>query len=161
MDMQIIPYEAQHREAVVRLSLDAWAPVFVSLRQVFDQPLYDEFYPDGWQVSQQQAVEAACADPEQSVWLAQDGEAIVGFVTIKLHQEGKMGEIYMIAVAPEAQGRGVGSALTSHALEWMKQAGMAIAMVETGGDPGHAPARHTYEKAGFRLFPVARYFKKL
>jgi hypothetical protein len=34
-------------------------------------------------------------------------------------------------------------------------------MVETGGDPGHAPARHTYEKSGFQLLPVARYFKKL
>jgi hypothetical protein len=34
-------------------------------------------------------------------------------------------------------------------------------MVETAGDPGHAPARHTYEKADFALFPVARYFKKL
>jgi hypothetical protein len=28
-------------------------------------------------------------------------------------------------------------------------------------DPGHAPARRTYEAAGFRIFPVARYFKKL
>jgi hypothetical protein len=43
----------------------------------------------------------------------------------------------------------------------MKEAGMSVAMVETGGDPGHAPARHIYEKAGFGLFPVARYFKKL
>jgi hypothetical protein len=34
-------------------------------------------------------------------------------------------------------------------------------MVETGGDPGHERARHTYEKVGFELFPVARYFKKL
>ncbi|MEM7712190.1 MAG: GNAT family N-acetyltransferase, partial [Cyanobacteria bacterium P01_A01_bin.68] len=39
--------------------------------------------------------------------------------------------------------------------------GMSIAMVETAGDEGHAPARNTYEKAGFELFPVARYFKKL
>jgi hypothetical protein len=34
-------------------------------------------------------------------------------------------------------------------------------MVETGGDPGHAPARRTYESAGSRLFPIARYFNKL
>jgi hypothetical protein len=34
-------------------------------------------------------------------------------------------------------------------------------MVETGGDSGHERARHTYEKVGFELFPVARYFKKL
>jgi len=43
----------------------------------------------------------------------------------------------------------------------MKDAGMSVAMVETGGDPGHERARHTYEKAGFELFPVARHFKKL
>ena len=72
-----------------------------------------------------------------------------------------MGEIYMVAVDPDFQGRGIGSTLIESALAWMKDAGMSIAMVETGGDPGHAPARHTYEKVGFELFPVARYFKKL
>jgi hypothetical protein len=38
---------------------------------------------------------------------------------------------------------------------------MTTAMVETGGDPGHAPARRTYEAAGFHPFPVVKYFKKL
>jgi GNAT superfamily N-acetyltransferase len=59
------------------------------------------------------------------------------------------------------QGRGVGSTLIEFALAWMKNAGMSIAMVETGGDPGHASARLTYERLGFGLWPVARYFKKL
>jgi hypothetical protein len=43
----------------------------------------------------------------------------------------------------------------------MKDAGMAIAPGFHQGDPGHAPARHTYEKAGFELLPIARYFKPL
>jgi hypothetical protein len=51
--------------------------------------------------------------------------------------------------------------LTAFALERMKDAGMSVAMVEAGGDPGNAPARRTYEKAGFGLLPVTRYFKKL
>ncbi|MFB2879421.1 hypothetical protein [Floridanema aerugineum] len=55
----------------------------------------------------------------------------------------------------------MGSTLTQFALDWMKGARMSIAMVETGGDPGHAPARRTYEKLGFRLLPIAQYFKKL
>jgi hypothetical protein len=38
---------------------------------------------------------------------------------------------------------------------------MAVAMVETGGDLGHARARAVYETAGFARLPVARYFKKL
>jgi hypothetical protein len=29
-------------------------------------------------------------------------------------------------------------------------------MVETGGDPGHAPARAVYDKAGFVQLPVVR-----
>lgn len=28
-------------------------------------------------------------------------------------------------------------------------------------DPDHAPARRTYEKAGFRMLSIARYFKML
>jgi hypothetical protein len=43
----------------------------------------------------------------------------------------------------------------------MRNCGMDIAVVETAGDPGHAPARATYEAAAFTPFPVARYFKLL
>jgi hypothetical protein len=35
------------------------------------------------------------------------------------------------------------------------------AVVETGGDPGHAPARAAYEAAGFALLPTARSFRRL
>ena len=31
---------------------------------------------------------------------------------------------------------------------------MTTVMVETGGDPGHPPARAIYERAGFTLLPV-------
>jgi GNAT superfamily N-acetyltransferase len=85
----------------------------------------------------------------------------VGFVAVKLDLESSMGEIYMVAVDPDFQGSGIGTALMEFALDWMKNAGMSVAMVETGGDPGHAPARRTYEKLGFGLLPIARYFKKL
>ena len=67
----------------------------------------------------------------------------------------------MLAVDPDAQGRGIGTALTEVATSWLREAGMMVAMVETGSDPGHAPARRVYEKAGYRLLPVARYFKAL
>lgn len=98
-------------------------------------------------------------DENINVWVAIDNDSTVGFVAVKLHPEDTMGEIYMVAVEPDFQGKGIGSALIEYALNWMKSAGMSIAMVETAGDSGHATARHTYEKAGFELFPVARYFK--
>lgn len=161
MEIQIEPYNAHQLDAVIRLSLRAWTPVFDSIEKVMDADVYREFYPDSWRVSQQKAVEDVCAAQDTNVWVAIAADATVGFVAAKLDSESSMGEIYMVAVDPDFQGHGIGSALTQFALDWMKEAGMSIAMVETGGDPGHAPARRTYEKLGFDLLPIARYFKKL
>ena len=159
--MRIEPYNAHQLDEVIRLSLRAWTPVFNSIQKAMNADVYRAFYPDNWRVSQQKAVEDVCSAEDTNVWVAINAGSTVGFVAVKLHLEESMGEIYMVAVDPDFQGHGIGSALTEFALDWMKAAGMSVAMVETGGDPGHAPARHTYEKVGFRLFPVARYFKKL
>jgi GNAT superfamily N-acetyltransferase len=67
----------------------------------------------------------------------------------------------MLAVDPDAQGRGIGTALTEVATGWLREAGMTVAMVETGSDLGHAPARRVYEKVDYTVLPVARYFKAL
>ena len=95
------------------------------------------------------------------MWVAEVKERVIGFVAVRLNRQRRLGEVYMIAVDPAHQNDGIGTQLTAFALAWIKSEGMAVAMVETGGDPGHAPARRTYEKAGFSLLPVARYFKAL
>lgn len=160
MEIQIEPYGAHHLDAVIRLALRAWAPVFESLQQVMDPDVYRHFYPD-WRINQQEAVAEVCAAEDTPVWVALRGDLVVGFAAVELHQQTGMGELYMIAVDPDFQGQGIGSALIEFTLAWMKETGMSVAMVETGGDPGHAPARHTYEKLGFGLLPIARYFKHL
>jgi hypothetical protein len=38
---------------------------------------------------------------------------------------------------------------------------MQLAVVGTGGDEGHAPARRSYEKAGYTGLPLMRYYKAL
>ncbi|MBE7384128.1 MAG: GNAT family N-acetyltransferase [Leptolyngbya sp. SIO1E4] len=159
--MHIQPYDPCHLEAVIHLSLRAWTPVFDSIQNTMNADVYQAFYPGHWRVSQQKAVEDVCAAEDTHVWVAIDAGSTVGFVAVKLHSENSMGEVYMVAVDPDFQGHGIGRALMEFALSWMKEAGMSIAMVDTGGDPGHAPARYTYEKVGFELWPVARYFKKL
>jgi ribosomal protein S18 acetylase RimI-like enzyme len=158
--IRIEAYEPRHLDAVVNLSLRAWGPVFVSIKDSMEDAVYDAFYPDGWLVSQREAVEGVCAAKDTSVWVSLDGDRVSGFVAVKQHSE-TYAEIYMIAVDPECQRRGIATALTEFALEWMRGRGVSVAMVETGADPGHGPARGTYEKTGFRLWPVARYFKKL
>jgi ribosomal protein S18 acetylase RimI-like enzyme len=157
---RILPFDDRDADAVVSLSLRAWAPVFASIEQAMGSGIYRQLHPD-WRASQQQAVEAVCVAQKTRVWVAEVGASTVGFVAVELHHERSIGEIYMLAVDPAYQGGGIGTALTEYALDWIKDAGMAVAMVETGGDPGHAAARRTYEKAGCVQLPIARYFKKL
>jgi ribosomal protein S18 acetylase RimI-like enzyme len=122
---------------------------------------YDSFYPQGWEQRQVDDLSAVLDGEPGNVDVAvQDGVA-VGWVCTRLRPEDRMGEIYVLAVDPSHQRRGVGTALMDHAFGRARDAGMAMVMVETGGDPGHAAARASYEAAGFERWPVARYFKDL
>jgi ribosomal protein S18 acetylase RimI-like enzyme len=157
--MRIERFRREQLDAVIHLSLRAWAPVFQSIRTVMDSDVYGMLHPD-WRVSQSKAVEEVCTSADANVWIAIEGDAVVGFVSVKLHSA-VLGEIHMIAVDPDFQRRGIGTELAQYALAWMKKAGISAAMIDTGGDPGHAPARRTYEGVGFRELPIARFFKKL
>lgn len=161
MRPRVRPLEDRDVEKVVGLSLKAWAPVYASLEGVLGSEIFGRQHPD-WREDQRRAVEDVCAQKKGRVWVAEVEASVVGFVAIELHHpERDMGEISMLAVAPDHQGGGIGTALTEFALDRLKDAGMTVAMVETGGDPGHAAARRTYEKAGYVLLPIARYFKNL
>jgi GNAT superfamily N-acetyltransferase len=59
-----------------------------------------------------------------------------------------MGVIEIIGVDPEYQRRGIGSRLTEVAIDHMRREGMDIAVVETGGDPGHAPCASSVRRGG-------------
>lgn len=58
--------------------------------------------------------------------------------------------------------RGIATQLYQHVFARLKEMGMKVVRVTTGGDPSHAPARRAYEKAGFSLrVPHVEYYKEL
>jgi ribosomal protein S18 acetylase RimI-like enzyme len=161
MAVQLRPASASDTEAIVRLSLRAWAPVFASLRETLGASAYAIVYPD-WERQQRETVERACGDAGRTiVWAAETDGTIAGFVAYTLDAETKLGTVELLAVDPEYQYRGTGTALNRLALDRMREAGMRLAGLSTGGDPGHAPARRAYEKAGYRAFPNVWYFQEL
>ena len=95
------------------------------------------------------------------LWVAEAAPGPAGFVAAKLDRDRLVGEVHMLAVDPAAQDRGIGTTLTEVATDWLRTSGMRVAMIDTGGDSGHAPARHVYEKVEYVLLPIARYFKAL
>lgn len=161
MDFEIRLFDLSYKPQVLELSLRAWAPIFAELKPAVPPYVYEAFYPHGWRVRQSSDIEAFLDSEGDRVWVAIKESAVLGWVGIRLHPKDHMGEIYILAVDPAHQRRGIGKALIDSALEKMRAAGMAIAMVETGDDPGHSASRATYERSGFERWPVARYFRKI
>lgn len=161
MHLQIRSYSEEDLAAIVELSLLAWEPVFTAWKQILGPRLYPlAVYPD-WRKSQKEVVEKICRDEKNNTWVAVVDEKVVGFVTYELNEETKTGEVHLLAVHPENQNHGIGTELNLFALQKMSEGGMKLAEVGTGGDEGHAPARRSYEKAGYTALPLVRYYKEL
>ncbi len=161
MALNIRPFSTADTEPVIALSLAAWDPVFRKLEPSVPGYVYAAFYPEGWSARQEMDIRAALQESPEHAWVAELDDRLVGYIILRHHPEDQMGEVYVLAVHPEAQRQGVGQALLDHSQTIFASWGAKIAMVETGGDPGHSPSRATYEAAGFERWPVARYFRKV
>ncbi|MBX7159433.1 MAG: GNAT family N-acetyltransferase [Acidimicrobiia bacterium] len=132
------------------------------MKKAVPRYVYDAFYPQGWWERQRHDIDAVLdQDATQVLVAVGPGGALHGWVGVRIHPEDSMGELHILAVDPDHQRTGVASALIDAAHDRMRAAGMSIAMVETGDDPGHQPSRTTYESAGYERWPVARYFREL
>ena len=161
MNFQIHPLNANDISDIVQLSLLAWEPVFTSWERILGSDLYPiAIYPD-WRKGQKEAVEKVCNDEKITTWIAEVDGRVVGFVAYELNDTNKVGEVQMLAVHPEYQNHGIGTELNTFALQKLKEGGMKLAVVGTGGDEGHAPARRSYQKAGYTGLPLMRYYKAL
>ena len=162
MDLRIRPVRDTDVDDVVRLSLLAWRPVFESWERILGSGIFAILYPD-WRTSQSAVVEEVCKDGEKTaVYVAETEGVVAGFVAYRLDAETMIGEVYLLAVHPDHQNQGVGGQLNELALSKMREGGMKLAYVGTGGDPGHAPARRSYEKAGYTTaLPAVHYYQDL
>lgn len=87
-------------------------------------------------------------DPDGFLVHEEDGE-LVGFCWTKVHpaEDVPLGEIFVIAVAPRAHGRGLGRALTLAGLDHLARRGLTTGMLYVEGDNG--PALGLYRSLGF------------
>ena len=148
------------RDSVLELAARAWEPVFASVNNVLGSELARSLHGDDWRTHH--AAEVATVLEEMTSWVAERDRATVGFAAARVvDPDRRIGEVHILGVDPAAQRTGVGAALVRHAEEWLREQGMSVVFIGTGGDPGHAPARRLYESLGYRPFPVVQHYKKL
>ncbi|MFI9614312.1 mycothiol synthase [Streptomyces sp. NPDC052023] len=88
-------------------------------------------------------------DPE-GFFLAFRGDELVGFHWTKVHAEEQLGEVYVLGVAPGAQGTGLGKALTSVGLRHLAAQALPTAMLYVDAD--NKAAVSVYERMGFTTY---------
>jgi GNAT superfamily N-acetyltransferase len=148
-DPGIRPFEPGDRPALQRIRQTAFEPVFRSFRATVGAEVAALAFAQA-EADQAKLLDDICAAGSgHHVLVVTVGEEVVGFVSFTVDAARRTGEIGLNAVHPDRAGRGLGTWMYGHALARMKELGAALATVGTGGDPGHAPARRAYAKAGF------------
>jgi GNAT superfamily N-acetyltransferase len=160
--MSIRVADARDHDAVLELAARSWAPVFASVNGVLGLELAGRLHGEDWRTHHAVEVADIVAAESTSTWVADVDGAVAGFASARVVDPARqIGEVRIVGVDPSAQRTGVGTALTRHAEAWLRDQGMAVAFIGTGGDDGHAPARSMYHALGCRPFPVVQFYKAL
>ncbi|KDP92596.1 MULTISPECIES: GNAT family N-acetyltransferase [Clavibacter] len=95
---------------------------------------------------------AASESDDYDSFLATDGTSVIGVALVRRHFA-EAAELHLIAVAPDARGRGVGRLLVEHAAGSLATSGCALLSVHTVGpsfeDEPYAQTREFYRRTGF------------
>jgi ribosomal protein S18 acetylase RimI-like enzyme len=149
-------------ETLVDIAVAAWEPVNEARRQIMGEELYVALNAD-WRERKARQVRSDCAsDGRSMVCVAERGGRVVGFAAYSANAATGVGQLGNNAVRPDARGKGVAGKMYQYVFDRLRERGMRFVHVGTGGDPGHAPARRAYEKAGFDIRdPKVHYYRKL
>lgn len=157
----IRPYRPGDRAAVVDIADRAWQGIYDAYLDMMGQELFEAIVPDRERGKGKQLARQCDETPERVLVCEEEGR-VVGFVTFWLDRERGIGYIGNNAVDPECGLKGRGQEMYRAVLDIFRREGMRFAGVGTGGDPGHAPARRAYERAGFDIVkPDVHYYMKL
>lgn len=138
------PFQAHDKKAFLKVNREAfaWHPEQGQLSsEQFDAIIAEDWY-----------------DPAGFLVLEIDGQ-MAGFCWTKIHrhENPQLGEIYVIGVAPNFSGQGLGAPLTHAGLEFLSGSGLAVGMLYVEAD--NAPAQKIYRTLGFEPHQVNRVYQ--
>jgi len=159
--MKMRKYRSSDLQSILDVNMLAFAPIHESFEQILGENIFSLVYPD-WRASNAEYIKSLVnSDDIKNVYVAESHDRIIGFIHFTINKEKLSGEIGLNAIHPDEQGNGYGKQMYEFALRIMKEEGIKLVCVGTGGDDSHIPACKAYESCGFKRLPLARYFLAL
>jgi GNAT superfamily N-acetyltransferase len=159
--LQIWRFRAADFNALLNITILAFAPIQDSFRRILGPKIFRLVYPD-WQKSQRKYLKSLCKGKNRrNILVAVLDGTVVGFASYFVNREKKSGELGLNAVHPNFQRKGIATAMYRQVLKKTKNEGVRVVRVGTGGDRSHLPARRAYEKCGFVALPLVRFYISL
>ncbi|MFC0626252.1 GNAT family N-acetyltransferase [Kribbella deserti] len=160
--MDLRAYQPRDLEQLIELTIDTFGPFYEqSFRDVVGEAVFNNTH-GSWRADYREQVASLYApDLGRYVVVAEDDGVVVGYVAWNLNPVARRGEIDILAVASSHRRHGLGKILCGHAFADLKDRGVEVVEIGTGGDGFHAPARALYESLGCTAFPAVRYYKEI
>lgn len=147
---------------LIALTIETFGPFYEdSFRPLVGERVFTNQHGD-WQKNYRVEV-PALHDPDQHRYIAvaELDATVIGYVAWNLDQVGRHGTLTHLAVSIEHRRHHTGSALCEHAFDQMRSLGIEVAVIGTGGDPFHAPARALYDSLECIPLPTVVYYRPL
>lgn len=157
--VKIVPAKEEHFKAAGDIAVKAWTPIREEFKRLLGEDIYESFFTNWQEKKKKDIIESLNLGRG---YIAMVENQVAGFISYGVDEENKTGEIHENAVDSDFSGMGIGTMMYKFVLDKMREEGVRSVTVTTGGDDAHAPARHSYEKAGFtKYLPSVKYYMNL
>ena len=143
-DVMIRPYREEDRERLKELTVASF------VRASIDKNIEDRFGKLGetdWRVRKARHIDDDVAANAEGVLVAEYHGVVIGYITIVLNEESKLGRIPNMAVDAEYRGLGLGRKLLAASDDYMRAHGMKHAKIETLAQ--NEIGMHLYPSTGY------------
>jgi ribosomal protein S18 acetylase RimI-like enzyme len=140
VSVEIRPYQPNDLTELKRITVEAFEGL------ALDQRIEEQIgvvHKKDWRWRKARDVEDDVGANPTGVFVALQGNRILGYISTRLDREAGKGRIPNLAVVADARGSGLGRQLIEHALNYFRQESMAFAVIET----------MSYNEVGNHLYP--------
>lgn len=142
--LHIRPYRVSDLPHLRRITVESFGSV------ALEQMLEHKFGVWGgldWKARKADHIDDDVAACPEGCFVAERGEEILGYITMRIDRANLRGRIPNMAVVESARGLGLGRRLIQHALDFMRDEGLKLAQIETMAS--NAIGQHLYPSCGF------------